>query len=267
MLQMTSGVNVRSVQWIMMWVSSCGLGAWIVPALGQTTSWVPSECPGAALEFKADIRMPDEWEDRWEQAWPDISESMQAWRANNFASLQGLWRFASPCIADWTERATALGLPPSAGWLPLWMSLPESTTSPCECGVPEVFWSELSQRKDDPVGALEWLQGTSAGSYSGTSAGTYSGTSAGTSEDSYSRTSAGTSAGSSKSEDSWGASVRTGIRLMENLNMPMVHLTRPGDTVYKLGRQYKVSPTCISQANGVWNELRPGIPLLIPFAE
>jgi hypothetical protein len=238
-LKVVPWIVSRAVLLVVLWVLRTGG----LPALGQTSSWPSSECPGDALEFKVDIRVPDEWEDRWEEAWPDIAEPMQAWRDNNFASLQGLWRYASPCIVDWTERAIAHDLPPSAGWLPLWMGSPALATSPCDCVVPDEFWHELSQRKEDPVGALAWLHERAK------------------------PTPKGTPNGKSGQGDSWGATIRTGIRLMENLNMPVVHITRPGDTVYKVGRQYKVSPECISLANGVWNDLRPGVPLLIPFAE
>jgi hypothetical protein len=62
----------------------------------------------------------------------------------------------------------------------------------------------------------------------------------------------------------WATAVRTGLRLMENLEMPRVHVVAPGETVYSLARLYNMPPTCLGDKNAVWDNLQPGTPLLIP---
>ena len=70
--------------------------------------------------------------------------------------------------------------------------------------------------------------------------------------------------GSTMPLSDWAATVRTGLRLMENFDMPPVHVVEPGETVYSIARLYDVPPTCLGDKNDVWDNLQPGTPLLIP---
>ena len=225
------------LRWLGLWFgAACGA----VSAAAQTAWHVPT-CTGNPLPFREGIRMPDAWEERWEAAWPEVSVELQAWRANNFASLQGLWRSASPCLARWTQEAAQHGLPPSAAFLPLWIrpDLHNPHAVPCTCDVPSAFWSGLAVHGSDGAEALahmhrDWAQGTPVAEHP------------------------------APTLTEFASAVRTAVRLMENLAMPEVHVAKRGDTLYGLGRTYGVSPTCLSEANGVWNDLRPGTPLLVP---
>lgn len=58
--------------------------------------------------------------------------------------------------------------------------------------------------------------------------------------------------------------IRTGIRLLENLAMPAVHVVEQGNTLYSVARLHDVPPSCLSELNGVWDHLQPGMVLRIP---
>ena len=70
--------------------------------------------------------------------------------------------------------------------------------------------------------------------------------------------------GSTMPLSDWAATVRTGLRLMENFDLPPVHVVQPGETVYSIARLYDVPPSCLGDKNDVWDNLQPGTPLLIP---
>ena len=59
--------------------------------------------------------------------------------------------------------------------------------------------------------------------------------------------------------------VRTGVRLLENLDLPVVHVVQAGETVYSISRRHGVHPTCLGAKNGVWDNLQAGMRLRIPF--
>ena len=65
--------------------------------------------------------------------------------------------------------------------------------------------------------------------------------------------------------NAWVSHVRSGVRLLENLALPPIHVVQPGETVYQLGRRFNVSPKCIGERNGVWDNLEPGHCLIIPL--
>ena len=58
--------------------------------------------------------------------------------------------------------------------------------------------------------------------------------------------------------------VRTGVRLLENLALPVVHIVQAGETVYSISRHHGVHPTCLGAQNGVWDNLQAGMRLRIP---
>jgi len=64
--------------------------------------------------------------------------------------------------------------------------------------------------------------------------------------------------------DDWAVAMRTGMRLMENLELPRIHVVQPGETVYGISRAFGLPPKCLAQWNGVWDDLQPGMALIIP---
>ena len=62
----------------------------------------------------------------------------------------------------------------------------------------------------------------------------------------------------------WASAVRTGLRLLENFDLPEVHVVLEGETVYSIARTWNVSPLCLSAKNDVWDDIQPGMTLLIP---
>ena len=72
--------------------------------------------------------------------------------------------------------------------------------------------------------------------------------------------------GTSLPLNQWASAVRTGMRLMENFEMPEIHIVSEGETVYSIARSWNISPHCLSAKNDVWDEIRPGMTLLIPHA-
>lgn len=197
-------------------------------ALGQSPS-VGGSCPEQPLAFRADIRPLDPWEVSWEEQWPNVMQAMNMWRASNFAKLQGVWSKHVHTFTELQAEANRLGLPPSAVHLAAW-----SMTS-----TPYVSTWPLDLKK-----AWRWATPGMTASEAMTRAHQWS--------------------GSQISLDEWAVAVRTGMRLMENLDMPQVHVVAPGETVYSIARLYNVPPSCLGDKNDVWDNLQPGTPLLIP---
>ena len=188
-----------------------------------------SPCPKAPLGFNTDIRLPDAWELVWESTWPDARQAMAFWREDNFKEVQELWMKASPCLTTWQASVATKDLPASARWLPALVFETPVCGSNVPCGCPEVpaqFWSSLEDA-DSPEGAL-------------------------------------TSALAFGSPNLSAERVRTGVRLLENLDLPAVHVVQPGETVYSISRLHLVNPTCLGHWNGVWDNLQPGMHLRIP---
>lgn len=181
------------------------------------------------LSFKEVIRAPDEWELRWEADWPDASQPLADWRADNFMQVQRAWRLAAPCHPSWKVSALKHGLPEAAAWLPLWRM---DWQAPCGCEFPDSFWETLVGM--DGAQALAWLHASLPKA--------------------------------SMPLSSWAPRVRSGIRLLENLELPRTHVVQSGETVYQIGRMHNVSPRCIGELNDVWDNLQPGMTLLIPHS-
>lgn len=192
-------------------------------------------CAERPLGFKSEIRAPDAWELAWELAWPEVPNELAHWRRDNFEAVQLLWQRSAACVEGWRRDAQKAGLPSSAAWLPLW-GWPSTTCGeanlPCGCpDLPTSFWTELSNASspDEVLRQVEAMAG--AGNLGGASTPPH---------------------------------IRTGIRLLENLAMPAVHVVEPGNTLYSVARLHDVHPSCLSELNGVWDHLQPGMVLRIP---
>lgn len=192
-------------------------------------------CAERPLGFKSEIRAPDAWELAWETTWPEVSDALAHWRRDNFEAVQVLWQRSAACVEGWRREAQKAGLPSSAAWLPLW-GWPSTTCGeahlPCGClELPASFWTDLSiaSSPDEVLRQVEAMAG--AGNLG---------------------------------EAATPPHIRTGIRLLENLAMPAVHVVEPGNTLYSVARLHDVPPSCLSELNGVWDHLQPGMVLRIP---
>ena len=201
--------------------------ALVVGAPSVTLAQTP--CLDPPLGFRKDIRLPDAWEVAWESTWPDSREAMAFWRADNFMEVQKLWLRASPCADVWRTSQVANGLPASAQWLPaLLFDTPRCGDVPCGCPqVPDDFWSTL-RAADSPEAIMNLALSFGPSDLSAEKA-------------------------------------RTGVRLLENLDLPVIHIVQAGETVYSISRRYGVHPTCLGARNGVWDNLQTGMRLRIPF--
>ncbi len=190
-----------------------------------------AEC-NLPLQFKGTIRIPDRWEEAWESQNPQASEALAEWRAANFERVQQAWRLAAPCLKAWSRETEARGLPESATWLPLWRRGPVGDAGgACDCAVPASWWDDLATFAG--VEALAWMHDQLPPE-------------------------------SRMPLNAWVSHLRSGVRLLENLALPPIHVVQPGETVYQLGRRFNVSPKCIGERNGVWDNLEPGHCLIIP---
>jgi len=217
----------RSTSWVLLMLA-WGIGARAQTTMSPVTS--PSMCPESPLAFRADIRPLDVWEEAWEAQWPHASDAMQAWRHHNFDQLQGVWRHMSPLLPELKAEATNRGLAESAAFLVLWSQLPDPTKAASLSVQAHSTWNWPDPRLSAAEAMTEAFQ----------------------------------QSGSSMPLSDWTAAVRTGLRLMENFEMPPVHVVAPGETVYSIARLHDVPPSCLGDKNGVWDNLQPGTPLLIP---
>ena len=189
-----------------------------------------SPCAEVPVGFRQDIRLPDVWESAWESVWPNALEAMAFWRAENFIEAQQLWLRASPCADVWRAAQAAHNLPPSAQWLPALLFDTPVCGDQVPCGCPQVpndFWPTLSGA-DSPQEAMALALTFGP-------------------------------------PDLSAERVRTGVRLLENLDLPEVHVVQHGETVYSISRLHGVNPTCLGPWNGVWDNLQTGMRLRIPF--
>ena len=214
--------------------TSVGLGllGWMA-AVATVQAQVPSGCELRPVPFREDIRPPDAWEMAWEAAWPDASDALQTWRAGQFERVISVWRGWAPHASTSQAMAERLGLPTSAAYLAWWATAVDAS------GLPSAPWNE------DAMEAMlqTWAEEVSAQS-------------------------AMAQAHASRSRtiglDDWAQTMRTGMRLMENLDLPHVHVVQPGETVYSISRAFGLPPRCLAKSNGVWDDLRPGMALIIP---
>lgn len=188
-------------------------------------------CSEVDLAFRMDIRVPDAAELAWEATWPDAGDELQTWRAEGFRALTEVWRVGAPLLPELEAHAVRASLPPSLAYVALW----SGAANPFQAeGVSllnaHAFLDALSP-EDSPEDFLAKAYHVSQSDWA---------------------------------FDAWAKAVRTGLRLMENFDLPHVHVVQPGETVYSISRTYGVPPACLSAKNGVWDDIRPGLPLLIP---
>ena len=191
------------------------------------------ECDLRPVPFREDIRPPDAWEMAWEATWPEASEALQTWRAGQFDPLIFVWRSWAPHAASLQSMAERFGLPPSAAYLAWWATWDDATRP-----------SRATWDGDEVEAMLQaW-------------------------KDSATPLSAMRQAHASRPRTvplgDWAKAMRTGMRLMENLELPRIHVVQPGDTVYSISRVFGLPPKCLAQWNGVWDDLQPGMALIIP---
>ena len=204
---------------------------WLMGLMGGLACLVQAQTNcNLPLQFKDSIRVPDRWEEAWESQAPDASEALAEWRAENFDRVQQAWRLAAPCLEAWSRETESRGLPASATWLPLWRR--GAVVEECDCAVPASWWDGLAALGG--VEALVWMNNQLPSE-------------------------------SAMPPNAWVSHVRSGVRLLENLALPPIHVVQPGETVYQLGRRFNVSPKCIGERNGVWDNLEPGHCLIIPL--
>lgn len=188
-------------------------------------------CQQDPLAFRSDIRSPDAWEMAWEARWPEASMALQTWRNEQFDLLLEMWRHAGAVLPDLRRKARNAGLPESAAFLVWWSEL----SDPFDPGLSTHRIGGIDVELMDalPEEAMVWGHAQS---------------------------------GTSLPLNQWASAVRTGMRLMENFEMPEIHIVSEGETVYSIARSWNISPHCLSAKNDVWDEIRPGMTLLIPHA-
>ena len=186
------------------------------------------ECNELPLAFRENISAPDDWEILWEATWPDASSALATWRSDQFLELQLMWKELGGHLTKLKQEASNSGLPESAAYLAWWSTF-ENPFHPKSCDVPYVPWRDLKEKK--PLEAVSWAHAKS---------------------------------GTALPIEEWAIAMRTGMRLMENLDMPPLHMVKEGETVFSIARLWGVSPQCIAMKNDVWDDIQPGMTLLIP---
>lgn len=198
--------------------------------LGSFAASAQASCEERPLEFRTDIRLPDAWELAWEAQWPDASSALSAWRADQFQALQSVWSQWAPQLGPLRAQCQALDLPESSAFLLLW-SRADSPLTPGPLTGMDDSLRAMAELGMSPSEAMAWAH---------------------------------TQSGSAWSLSDWACAVRTGMRLMENMDLPEVHVVQTGETVYSIARQHRLPPACIAHKNNVWDDIRPGMSLLIP---
>ena len=190
-------------------------------------------CEIRPVPFREDIRPPDTWELAWEAAWPEASEALQTWRESQFDQVTSAWRGWAPQAAPFQAMAERYSLPPSAAYLAWWAACDDVTRCTPATWKEDAVEAMLLSWKDNPTPLSAMQQAHAARP----------------------RT---------LSLDEWAVGMRTGMRLMENLELPRIHVVQPGETVYSISRAFGLPPKCLAQWNGVWDDLQPGMALIIP---
>ena len=186
-------------------------------------------CKEPPLAFRTDIRNPDAWEVAWEARWPEASTALGAWRNNQFQLLVDMWRQAARTLPGLKREVMNAGMPESAAYL-IWWSTFSNPFDP-DSGKHEAKGLDDELRSRQAEEAMAW--------------------------------------GHAQSQSilplaDWACAMRTGMRLFENFDLPEVHVVREGETVYSIARTWNVSPHCLSAKNDVWDDIQPGMALLIP---
>jgi hypothetical protein len=213
----------------MRWMTICVLhvSVGMSTLTGQVKTAV--ECKEPPLAFRTDIRSPDAWEVAWEARWPDASTALGAWRNDQFQLLVDMWKQAAPTLPGLKREALDVGLPRSAAHL-IWWSTLENPFDPTS-GMREAKGFDQALLSLKAEEAMAW--------------------------------------GHTRSQSTlplaeWASAMRTGMRLFENFDLPEVHVVREGETVFSIARIWNVSPHCLSAKNEVWDDIQPGMTLLIP---
>ena len=192
-----------------------------------------SACDIRPIPFREDIRPPDAWEMAWEATWPEASDALQTWRAGQFKQVISVWRVWAPHAAAQQAMAERLGLPPSAAYLAWWATCDDATRRSRASWDERTVEAMLQSWKVNatPLSAMQQAY-----------------------------------AARPRTVDlnDWARAMRTGMRLMENLELPRIHVVEKGETVYGISRTYGLPPRCLAQWNGVWDDLQPGMALIIP---
>lgn len=205
---------------------------------GMTWAGTAHAQPRAACEirpvpFREDIRPPDAWELAWEAAWPEASEALQTWRAGQFDEVISAWRGWAPHAAPLQAMAERFSLPPSAAYLAWWATCDHVTRCTRATWDEDAVEAVLQSWKADatPLSAMRQAHAARPRTVP---------------------------------LDEWAKAMRTGMRMMENLELPRIHVVQPGETVYSISRAFGLPPKCLAQRNGVWDDLQPGMALIIP---
>ena len=187
------------------------------------------DCQEPPLAFRTDIRSPDAWEMAWEARWPEASTALEAWRNDQFQLLVEMWKQAAPTLPGLKREARDAGMPESAACL-MWWSTLENPVDPTS-GMHEAKGLDHALLSLQAEEAMAWGHAQSQ---------------------------------STLTLAEWACAMRTGMRLFENFDLPEVHVVREDETVYSIARTWNVSPHCLSAKNNVWDDIQPGMTLLIP---
>ena len=190
---------------------------------------VHGECNEPPLAFRADIRSPDAWEMAWESRWPETSSALKAWRNDQFELLVQMWKQAAPVMPSLKRKVVEAALPESAVYLIWWSTFRDPFDPSSRSRSLEGLGVELPRLQAEE--AMAWAHAKS---------------------------------GTHLPLDDWASAMRTGMRLIENFDLPKVHIVQEGETVYSIARTWDISPRCLSAKNGVWDDIQPGMTLLIP---
>lgn len=194
----------------------------------QVQDAVKGECHESHLAFRADIRSPDAWEMIWESRWPDASIALNAWRNDQFELLVQMWRKAAPALVELKREVAQSGMPESAAYLVWWSTLNNPFDAASRVRPDEVDLQLSGMHAEE---AMAWGHAQSA---------------------------------TDLTLEAWAKAVRTGMRLIENFDLPEVHVVQEGETVYSIARAWDISPRCLAAKNNVWDDIQPGMTLLIP---
>ena len=211
------------------WMTFCVLHVSIgMPTLaGQVKTAL--DCKEPALAFRTDIRSPDAWEMAWEARWPEASQALETWRKDQFQMLVEMWKQAAPTLPGMKRVVMDAGMPESAVYL-IWWSTLNNPFDPASV-IRETKGLDHNLLGLQAEEAMAWGHAQSQ---------------------------------STLPLAEWACAMRTGMRLFENFELPAVHVVREGDTVYSIARTWNVSPRCLSAKNDVWDDIQPGMTLLIP---
>ena len=190
-------------------------------------------CNARPIQFKENIRPPDAWEATWEAAWPEASDALQVWRSEQFDNLTSMWCGWNLHASALMEMTHELELPPSAAYLAWWSTCADASRQSNQPFDLELAVSLLKKWQENPrpIAAMKQAYASSH---------------------------------SLQELNTWASLMRTGMRLMENLELPHIHVVQSGETVFGIARHFQVPPKCLAQRNRVWDNIQPGDALIIP---